>query len=135
MCKEVSTLVFKLKYKCFLMPNGLPYIEYTYRGENSNHWEENKVVAIDHYAQKRWKEWYYLPVVSEHYRAVHFQELLKEKYDGDFEEYVKAMVEHEIMQLMISLDTTELHSAQEIYSAYLTDGWKACDITVEKEAW
>lgn len=114
---------------------GMPCIEYTYRQKKSTEvveWELHKTVVIDQYAQDHWQEWYYFPPASEYYRLCVLRELISCKYDCNFENYVKAMIEHEIMECLIC-DDTEEEGVRELASLFLTEGWVACEINIEKE--
>lgn len=125
-------MVYELKYKCGFSDYYVPHITYKYRKAGKFLWEAKDTTEIDHFAYSKWKNEYYefnYKDMSRYSRMCTMRNILDEKYNGSLENYVKAMVEFEIMVNLIKADMDK--ETFDICLSLVTDGWEKTTIKLD----
>lgn len=133
-------MMYELRYKCFLAgwckrfvdgaPKGVPIIRVEYRKEGEKRWAKGIEAAIDWYASEFWKEYYRISVTDMPLdeRMYTIKEILDDRYHGDLINYVRAMVEYEVMNE--HADRTSKAECSTLVTSFVTDGWKTGKVEV-----
>ena len=127
-------LTYEVQYRCYLseLHHDLPFIHYRYRKSGKIFWEHSDRVPIDQFAAEHWKNEYYdgkAVRMTLYNRMRIMRDILDRDYKGNLKNYVKAMVEFEIMSDLI--DNEEDYDAQEICLSFVTDGWERTTVRVK----
>lgn len=130
-------MTYEVQYKCYLPElyvSYIPIIKYRYRKSGSVFWEKRDTVVIDQFAAQHWKKEYYTEspermVTYDRMRTM--QEIIDKRYNGNLKNYVKAMVEFEIMSDLI--DKEEEYETLEISLSFVTDGWERTTVRVKRK--
>lgn len=129
-------LTYEVQYRCYisnLYPN-LPFIRYRYRRSGKLFWEKKEQVFFDWFASEYWKTEYYdenVNRISAYNRVRIMRRILDNKYGGSLKNYVRAMVEYEIMSDLI--DKEEDYATQEICLSFITDGWERTSVRLKRK--
>lgn len=137
-------MTYEVQYKCYLsecLPglynSYIPIIKYRYKKSGQVFWEKKDSTVIDHFAAQYWKKEYYnnrSPEAMVTYDRMHtMREILDKQYGGKLRNYVKAIVEFEIMSNLI--DKEEERDTLEISLSFLTDGWERTTVRTNKDAY
>lgn len=130
---------YEVMYKCCLPDychSVVPEIHYKYRKCGKFLWKKKRV-DIDRFAMRHWKREYYdnrlvvanlMPV---HERVYIMRDILNNEYSDSLKNYVKAMVEYEIMSELI--EQSEDYETMEICLSFVTDGWKRTTVRLERK--
>ena len=128
---------YEVQFKCYLPEvyvSRVPVIKYRYRRNGKVFWEKKDIVAIDHFASQYWKKEYYGEDPSEmptYNRVRTMREILDKEYNGNLRNYVRAMVEFEIMSDLI--DKEEDYDTREISLSFVTDGWERTTVRLKRK--
>lgn len=129
-------LTYEVQYKCYLSelyPN-LPFIRYRYRRSEKVFWEKKAQAYLDQFASEYWRNEYYDEDPSRmatYNRVRTMREILDKEYDGNLRNYVRAMVEFEIMSDLI--DKEEDYDTHEISLSFVTDGWERTTVRLKRK--
>lgn len=121
---------YEVQFKCYLSKtNHTPFIQYKYRKSGKIFWEKNEVVAIDRFASRYWNYEYYdaydgAPSAADRIRIM--RKILDDRYHGKLINYVRAMVEHEIMNELINKE--EEYETLDISLTFVTNGWQKINV-------
>lgn len=130
---------YEIMYKCCLHDyyhSVVPEIHYKYRKSGNLLWKKKRV-DIDRFAMRHWKKEYYddrLVVASSmpvHERVCIMRDILDNEYGGSLKNYVKAMVEYEIMIELI--EQSEDYETTEIFLSFVTNGWQRTTVRPERK--
>lgn len=86
---------------------------------------------------RHWKREYYdgrlvVPnLMPEHERMCIIRDVINNEYDGSLKNYVKAMVEYEIMSELI--EQSGDYETMEISLSFVTNGWKRTTVRLERK--
>lgn len=130
---------YEVMYKCCLPDychSVVPEIHYKYRECGKFLWKKKRV-DIDRFAMRHWKKEYYdnrlvvpnlMPV---HERVYIMRDILNNEYSDSLKDYVKAMVEYEIMSELI--EQSEDYETTEICLSFVTNGWKRTTVRLGRK--
>lgn len=130
---------YEVMYKCYLpvyCDSLVPQIYYKYRKCGKILWKKKRV-DIDRFAMRHWKKGYYdsrlvVPnLIPEHERMCIIRDVINNEYDGSLKNYVKAMVEYEIMSELI--EQSGDYETMEISLSFVTNGWKRTTVRLERK--
>lgn len=130
---------YEVMYKCYLPVccySLVPQIYYKYRKCGKILWKKKRV-DIDRFAMRHWKKGYYdgrlvVPnLIPEHERMCIIRDVINNEYDGSLKNYVKAMVEYEIMSELI--EQSGDYETMEISLSFVTNGWKRTTVRLERK--
>ena len=128
---------YEVQFKCYLPEvyvSRVPVIKYRYRRNGKVFWEKKDIVAIDHFASQYWKKEYYGEDPSEmptYNRMLTMREIIDREYGGSLKNYVRAMVEFEIMSDLI--DREEELDTLQISLSFVTDGWERTTVRLKRK--
>ncbi len=131
---------YEVMYKCCLPDcyhSVVPEIRYKRRKSGKLLWKKKRV-DIDCFAMRHWKEYYddslklvvanSMPVYE---RVYIMRNILNNEYDGSLKNYVKAMVEYEIMSELI--EQSEDYETTEICLSFVTNGWQHTTVRLKRK--
>lgn len=128
-------ITYEVQFKCYLPEvyvSRVPVIQYRYRRSGKVLWEKKDIVAIDHFASQYWEKEYYDEEPNEmvaYNRMLTMREIVDKKYGGSLKNYVRAMVEFEIMSDLI--DREEELDTLQISLSFVTDGWECTTVRLK----
>ena len=127
-------MIYEVQYKCCLSEfyPELPLIRYRYRRSGRFFWEKKLSAYLDRFASEHWQNEYYdedPDRMTAYNRVRTMREILDKEYGGNLKNYVRAMVEFEIMSDLI--DKEKDCDTREISLSFLTDGWEETTVRVE----
>lgn len=97
-------------------------------------WEKKEQVFFDWFASKHWKAEYYgknIDRIAVYNQVRIMRRILGNEYGGSLKNYVRAMVEYEIMSDLI--DKEEDYETQEICLSFITDGWERTTVRLKRK--
>ena len=126
---------YEIQYKCYLAGElasillgfhpGTPVLRYRYRKLERGTWERQEWIPLDLFATRLWASKYYdgdPDSISAADRIRIMRDILDEEYGGNLGNYIRAMVEFEIISDLI--DKEEDREVLDIALSFVTNGWR-----------